>query len=482
MPGKNKGILLGTVHFITFFIMPVLIILLVLSVIFTNSEYYTRILKNADLINGFIEVKNIETNNAIQEEIEREVGLKEYTAKFEKISENYQYRKEEYKKINKEEEYRSLVEQKKDLKSMTWEEAKEIFPAREQFEKNREGELARVTSMIKNIETYRDEKEDMIEEYEDRLEDAEDEYNDAKDILEDKQDDARDIADKHKNTFSNRLYADLEILNPVLTKILNEKLIEGSVRNEIEKLLNFFTSYEKQKAYGNIYSISRPSNTLGEKQMLRVRFPEITISMWIKEDVNGEIRSRHLLSDIFVDEIRKMNNLQNRGLFITMFKFADTGLGEFVGRRFLKKTGIKISNGLIYMDNLVLEDESAETVATVMKVSTWSQYLIYAVPGILILYLLILFFSSAERRKKLKGLQVILIYPSLIIIIASGFAIVASRFVLDHYPQLITDVTLQTYAKSLLFVVSLHTFIPVAAVFTVLLITGLVLKKINNSK
>lgn len=480
MSDKNRGFLIGTVNFITFFIMPVLVLLLVFSVIFTNSEYYTRILKNADLINGFIEVKNIETNMAIQEEIEKEVGLKKYTAQFEEIADNYQYKKEEYKKINKEEEYQSLVEQKHDLKSMTWDEAKEIFPSREQFEKNREGELARVNSMIESIEKYRDEKEDLIEEYEDRLDEAEDRYNDAKDTLEDKQEEARDIAGKHKNTLSSRLYADLEILNPVLTKLLNEKLIEKSVRKEIEKILDFMTSYEKQNAYGNIYSISRPSGTLAEKQMLRVRFPAITISMWVNEDENGVVRSRHLLSDIFVDEIRKMNNLQNRGLFITMFKFADTGLGEFFGRRFLKDTGIKIDNGLIYMDNLVLEDESAETVATVMKVATLSQYLIYVVPGILLLYLLILFFSSAERRKKMKGLQVILIYPSLLMILASGLAIVASRFVFDYYPQLITDLTLQTYAKSLIFVVSLHTFLPVIGVFGILLIAGLVLKKINN--
>jgi len=478
---ENRGIILFLVHCVAFFIIPVLLLMFIFSILFTNSAYYTGILKNADIISGFIEIKNIETNMAIQEEIEREVGLKEYTVKLKQISENFKYRQDEFNKINRSDEYESLVDQKNDLESMEWEEAQEIFPTREQFELNREGELARVTSLIENIKTYRDQNEDKIEEYEGKLEDAEEEYDDALDDLEDKQDEARDIAQKYRNNLSGRLYADLEILNPVLTKLLNTKLIDHAVRIEIEKLIQFFTTYEKQRIYGNVYSIIRTDNTIGNTQMLRVRFPEITISLWVQDDNAGVTRSRHLLSDIFVNEIRNMNNLQNRGLFITMFKFSDTGLGEFFGRRFLKKTGIKINNGLIYLDNFVLEDESAEIVASVMKIATWSQYLIYVVPAILILYLLILFFSSAEKRKKIKGLQVILIYPSLIMIITSGVAIIASRFVFDYYPQLITDLTLQTYTKSLLFVVSSHTFLPVIGVFGLLLIAGLVLKKINHS-
>jgi len=477
---ESRGIALFLVHCAAFFIIPVLLLMFVFSILFTNSKYYTGILKNADIISGFIEIKNIETNMAIQEEIEREVGLKEYTAKLKKISENFKYRQNEFNKINKTDEYKSLVDQKNDLESIEWEEAQDIFPTREQFELNREGELTRVTSLIENIKTYRDKNEDKIEEYEDKLEDAEDEYEDALDDLEDKQEEARDIAQKHRNNLSGRLYADLEILNPVLTKLLNVKLIDHAVRIEIEKLIQFFTTYEKQRIYGNVYSIIRTDNTIGNAQMLRVRFPEITISLWVQDNNAGVTRSRHLLSDIFVNEIRKMNNLQNRGLFITMFKFSDTGLGEFFGRRFLNKTGIKINNGLIYLDNLVLEDDAAETVTLIMKIATYSKYLLYIFPTILLLYISILFFSSANRQKKIAGIKSILIYPSLLIIIISAAAILASRFVFNYYPQLITDITMQTYAKSLLFVISLHTFIPVIGVFGILLMAGLIIKKINH--
>ncbi|MFW5752069.1 MAG: hypothetical protein ACOCW8_01895 [bacterium] len=477
---ESRGIVIFMVHCAAFFIIPVLLLMLIFSILFTRSEYYTGILKNTDIISTFIEVKNIETNMAIQEEIEREVGLNEYTAKFKQISENYKYWQDEFNNINKTDEYKSLVEQKNELKSMEWEEAQEIFPTRKQFEMNREGELARVTSLIENIKTYRDTNEDNIEKYEDKLEEAEDNYEDALDVLEDKQEEARDIAQKHRNNLSGRLYADLEILNPVLTKLLNVKLIDHAVRIEIEKLIQFFTTYEKQKIYGNVYSIIRSDTAIGNAQMLRVRFPEITINLWIKNDNTGITPSRHLLSDIFVNEIRNMNNLQNRGLFITMFKFSNTGLGEFFGRRILRKTGIKINDGLIYLDNLVLEDDAAETVTLIMKIATYSKYLLYIIPAIILLYISILFFSSASRKKKIAGIKSILIYPSLLIIIISSAAILASRFVFNHYPQLITDITMQTYAKSLLFVISLHTFIPVIGVFGILLLAGLIIKKINH--
>jgi hypothetical protein len=477
---ESKGIVLFFVQVVAFFSIPVFLLMLIFSILFTNSEYYTSILKNADLISGFIEVKNLETNRAIQEEIERKVGLQVYTVKFEQISENFKLTKEEFNKINKTDEFESLVEQKNDLKSMKWEEAQEIFPTREQFEMNREGELNRVTSLIESIKTYRDKNEDNIEEYEDKLDDAEDEYEDALDELEDKQEEARDIAQKHRDNLSGRLYADLEILNPVLTKLLNDYLIDISVRKEIDKLIHFFTTYETQKIHGNIYSITRPADTITNAQMLRVRFPEITISLWVKDENAGMTQSRHLLSDIFVNEIRNMNNLQNRGLFITMFKFADTGPGEFLGRRFLKKTGVKLKNGLIYVDNLILENDTAETVANIMKIATFSKHLVYVVPAFILLYISILFFSSVNRQKKIRSLQNILIYPSLLIIAASCASILASRFVLNYYPQLITDITLQTYAKSFIFMISLHTFLPVTVVFGVLLLTGLTIKKFNN--
>ncbi len=476
----KMGFLSGLTSALLILLLPPLMLATVLHHTLTNPSFYTDILKNARLIDAFVEAKNLQMNQKIREEIAKEVKLDEQSLKTERIRTQYEHDQAAFDRINKTEAFEGLKKQRKEMDDLTWKQARDLFPTEKEFEAHREKELARFNLQIKEIEAYREKNEAAIGKSEKEYKKTKEEYEDALSELESRNKKALKIIERNKDTLSAKMYADLEKLSPRLTRVMNDLLIEKAVRREIEKLLAFMTSYETQKARGLIYE-AKPA-TMGEmsKQRLAIRLPSVSISLIVDEEKHGVKRKKHLLSQIFVEEIRRQSQLINKDLFLTLFRFSDTSLGEYFTGRYLKKAGLSIDNGVIHMPSLVLEGDKAEVFEKIMMAATYGAWLKFITAAMLLLLILFLLFSRAEGKRRLGVLKSLLLYPSGLILLGCGAALAGSRFLLDYRPDLIIDLTARSYTRSFLFVTAWHLVLPVLAVFGGMFLIGIFLRKLGK--
>ncbi len=474
---KPKGIIFTIISIIAFIVIPAATITAIVLTVLLQPGFYTGILKDGKFITAFVEAKNWQVEKQISDEIERDVKITEYTREYDAIKSRYEQAKENYARISRENEIESLKKQHRDVKALKWKHVRDTFPDENGFEKNREEVLAKLKEMITENEEYQDRNSDVIKAARKAMKQAEDDFEDALSTLEDKKKDAEKIAEKHKNTFSGKLYADLERIEGPLSEILNDKLINGAVRDEIAKVLGFLTSYDRQIEQRNIY-YARINDARGlTGRSLRVKMPDIAISLWVNDDSKGHPARRHVLSQLLVNELDRIESLENRILLKTLFRFSDTSLAEYFTGKYLKKLGLTIDGGVIRMSNIILKDEQAETVSAVMEVISWAQYAAYVAAGILLLFILYLIFSTVERRRKLAMLKRIFIYPSILVLLACGLFIWASRNIINYYPDIIQDLSVRSYVKHLSFTAGWHFIMPMLIVFTALFIAGLIIRK-----
>ena len=83
-----------------------------------------------------------------------------------------------------------------------------------------------------------------------------------------------------------------------------------------------------------------------------------------------------------------------------LFRLSDSSLGEYFAGKYLGTLGLAaIDGGVIRLSDLVLKDEKAEMLADIMQALSWGRYAVYGAAGLLILFMLFLFFSTVERRR-----------------------------------------------------------------------------------
>ncbi|MBP7737080.1 MAG: hypothetical protein KA369_13970 [Spirochaetes bacterium] len=434
-------------------------------------------MKDGKFITAFIEAKNWQVERQISDEIERDVKITEYTREYDTIKSRYEQAKEDYARISRENEIESLKKQHRDVKALKWKLVRDTFPDENGFEKNREEVLAKLKEMITEKEEYQEQNKDQIKTARKAMKKASNDYEDALSTLEDKKKDAEKIAEKHKNTFSGKLYNDLERIEGPLSKILNDKLIDGAVRAEIAKILRFLTSYDRQIEQHNIY-YARTNDGRGlTARSLRVKLPDIAISLWVNDESKGKPRKRHVLSQLLVEELDRIDSLENRMLLKTLFRLSDTSLGEYFTGKYLKKLGLTIDGGVIRMSNIILKDEQAETVSSIMEAMSWAQYAAFGAAGILVLFIFYFIFSTVERRRKLAMLKRLFIYPSLLVLLACGVFTWTSRNIFAYYPDILQDLSVRSYVKHLSFTAGWHFIMPMLVVFGALFIAGLMIRK-----
>ncbi len=472
-----RGAVFTLVSAAALIIIPVATAGAILITVLLQPSFYTGILKNGRLISAFVEAKNWHTEKQIDEEIERDVQITKFTGEFEKFKAAYELARKEYDTVSRDGEIDSLKKQRRDIKDMDWKQVRDTFPDEKEYEKYRDNELKKIKESIAAIEEYQDKNGDRIKESRKKMKKARGEYEDALSILEDKKDDVKKITGKHRNTFSSTLYADLEDIEGPLTKILNRRLIDGAVRGEIEKLLRFMTSYDAQVEQRNIYYERLMSARRLGRRSLRVKFPEIEISLYVTDDSRGAPRKTHVLSELLADEIKNIGTLRNRTLLMTMFRLSDTSLGEYFGGKYLGRLGISIDHGVIRVSNLVLRGRKAELASDAMQALSWGRYAVYGAAGLLLLYVLFLFFSAVERRRKLGALKRLFIVPSLIVIGVCGALLLATRNIFSYVPDLVENLSVRSYVKHLGFTAALHMTAPLFVVFGALLAAGLVIRK-----
>lgn len=472
-----RGFLFTIIGYAALIVIPAAAIAAIIITVILRPSFYTGILKEGRFITAFVEGKNWQMEKQVSDEIEQDLRLTQFTAEFETIRSRYDRARTEYERTSRDEELEALEKQRGDLGRLKWKEVKETFPNRDDFERNRKTELAAITARIKEIEAYQDGNGDLIKSALAAMKKARGEYEDAVATLEDKKRDAEKIAEKHRDTLSGKLYADLERIEGPLSKILNEKLVDGAVRGEIEKVLAFMTGYDAQVERRNIfYRRDMGAEGLGGRTLV-VNVPDIEVSLWVDDDSGISPRKKHVMSQLMVEKLGTIGNLQNRTLLTTLFKFSDTGLGEYFAGNYLRRLGLTIDRGVIRMSGPVLTGEKAETLAMAMEVLSWGRYAAWGAAALPVLFILYLFFSTADRRRKLAALKRLLLYPSLLVLAACGALLWASRNIFSFYPDIIQDLAVRSYVKHLGFIAAWHFIVPLCIVFGAALVAGLAVRK-----
>lgn len=475
--GPKRNMTFTLMGITAFALIPVITAGSIIIAVLLRPSFYTGILKDGRFIAAFIQAKSWQTEKTVNDEIERELHLAEFTREFEAIRARYERAKDDYLITSREGEIGLLEKQRKELKDLEWEQVRETYSDENEFEKNREDELARTKNALRAIEEYRALNRDRIKSAETEMNEAGDRFEDALATLEDKKKDADKISRKHRDTLSGKLYADIEKIEQPLSKVLNERLIDGAVCSEIEKLIWFFTSYDRQVERRNVYyEMIMDEGSLG-RRALRVRLPVIEISLWVDDQTGGLKIKKHVLSQLLVEELRHINALQNHELLMTIFKMSDTRLGEHFGGKYLGKLGLTINGGVIRWPGVVLKNEDAEFASGLMQAMSWGQYAVYGAAGLAALFMVYLVFSTAERRRKLVLLKRLFIYPSIFILMLCGALLWVSRNIFNYYPDFIADLSARSYAKYLSFIAAWHFSIPLIAVFGTLLACGLAIRK-----
>ncbi|OHD62946.1 MAG: hypothetical protein A2176_04875 [Spirochaetes bacterium RBG_13_51_14] len=472
-PKQVKGVVFTIVNAFALILIPAVAVGALVLMVLLRPEFYAGILKNGGFITAFVEAKNWQTDQAINDEIERDLNLTQFTAEFKEIKARYEQAEQAYTKISRDAELESLKKQRADVKDIEWKQVANIFPTKDELESYREAELARLGGQITGIKAYRDAHGDEIKTARKEIKKARGEYEDARSVLEDKKADAEKIVEKHADTASNSIYGDLEIIEKPLTNLFNEKLIDGAVRDEIEKMLKFFTSYNTQAERGAVFYERPVSERAIGSPSLSVRLPAVRVSLWVDDDG----RQKHVLSQLLVEGIDRLYNLRNKALLKTMFRLSDSSLGEYFGGRYLSKFGFSIDGGFITRPAEVLEGPAGEYAALAMQILTVGKYAVFGAAGLLLLYIAYLFFSAVERRRKLSALKRLFIYPSLLILAACGSLLWASRYLFDCYPEIIENLTVRSFAKHLSFTAAWHLSVPVIIVFGSLFVAGLFIRK-----
>jgi hypothetical protein len=474
-PKKTRGIIFIIVSALAFLVIPFMTAVSIVLMVILSPAFYTGILKNGRFITAFVEAKNWQIDRTINDEIENSLDLRRFTAEFEKIKARYEQAKDTYMKISRDGEVESLKRERSITRSIEWKQVRGLFPSEDEFEKQREKEVKRLEKAISLIEDYQEKNSDAIKMVKKEMKNSRSEYEDSLSILEQKKSEADKIIEKHKNTLASSIYEDLEIIERPLAKIVNDRLIDGAVSEEIEKMLRFFTDYNAQVERGNIfYERAIDPATLG-RRVLNVRLPEIEINLWVDDAGHGK---RHVLSHLLVEEIDRIHKLRNKTLLLTMFRLSDSSLGEYFGGRYLSSLGLSLDGGVIRRPATLLRDTAAEHIARIMEILTWGQYLYLVAAGLLVLYIAFLFFSTVERRRKLKALKRLFIYPSLLVLTVCGLLLLASQTVFRFYPDIIQNLTVRSYAKHMSFIAAGYIVFPLVVVFGAAFVAGLVMRKI----
>lgn len=481
---EKKYRLLSMLSYLSLVIVPFFIIVSVVLFLLTSGSFYTSILKHSDLVRTSIYIKKWHTNEAIRQEIEEKTGLEVFKEKFKAIERDYEQKMDYYNRINKTEEFDRLKQQHKTLYWLSWKKAPAVFKSREEFKKYKDEELDKLDRLIDEIKEYRWQNRSSIGDAEDAFDDAEDAYEDARDLLKEKEQAAHDIILSHDNSLMGQVYSDMDIISPPLTKILNEKLIDRAVKEEINRVIDFLTSYYTQVQEGNVYRNAfdlTVDSRLGDN--LRVRVPGFSISLWVEDQVKGILQKRHLFSEVFVDIVRGLPDLKKRDTFINLFRFSESSMAENLGRNYLKKANLTIVNGVIRMDPVELSGGDAHTMEAIMLAATWGNYIKYALPVLVIILFLVIALSGAQKNKRLKAVQRGLLYPSVICTALCIVLAVASFFVGNIFHGFLENSLLQMYVGRFVPVLMLHITVPLIVVFLPLLIVGIIIgKKTKNSE
>lgn len=475
---ERKGRGLGLLALVSAIIIPLCLLAFTFYGILTDSSFYARILKKADIISTFIQTRNTALNAKINAEIENELHLDAERNNFAYAKDDYEEKKDIYNALNKTDEFDQLKQERKETNKLEWKNVSHLFNSKDEFNNYKKKELGGFDSKMDEIKTYRKANKAAISNAEKIMDAAEDKFNENRKTLEKKEKKALEMLASQGNTLTGKIFSDIETIKPELTEVLNNTLIDVSVKGEIDKLILFTTTRDQQLKDGKIFyespDVGRNTAGIGE---LKIRLPQFVMSLMVEENSSGLKGRRHLLSDVFVEIIKSKKGLYNKELFIKIFKYSESGMAEIISNLFLNDAGFSLRGNSIIMDPVVLSGSAAYRFDKVMKVASMQDLFRIVLPILAAVFLLLLLIYPAPLRRRLRTIRAVLLYPSFLIVVTCVVVIVLSwtSYPMTFLPESMSNEYMLAYVRSAVSSVPAFLLFPVMSLFALMALAGIIL-------
>ncbi|PKL15598.1 MAG: hypothetical protein CVV49_20610 [Spirochaetae bacterium HGW-Spirochaetae-5] len=460
-----RKIFLYILSIISIIVIPVTITASILLTLAVNENFYISVIKSLNLVETFIETKNVQIERDIKREVEKRTGMSQFKPVYESLRKDYEDKLIAYTVLNKNEEFDKIDKQIDDLDDLKWEKSMKDLKA-----------------ALKEIKEYRSKNKSAISKIEDEMDDAKDKFEDAEDDLKDKEKDAVKIIESRRSEFMNEMLTDIAKVEPALTKELNTLFLDKELKSVIKTYLEFLTTWQQQRDSGNIYESRLNVESGMIENVKKIKLPPLVLSLRVKVNENGIEKEKNLLSEVFVEKIRETPGLKSPWVLTQIFKISDSWVAEAAGNTFLKDAGLSMSGGVIRSDAIVISGEKAVHFEKIMMVLSMAKYIPYAAAGAVLFFILVLFIVAPEKRTGLRFAGFVVKYPSVLIVIAGIAVIIASIKPGLMIPQIVNDPVNSAFFDKVAFTTALHLFAPLTAVFFALSLIGGLLRRLGREK
>ncbi|MCL1865540.1 MAG: hypothetical protein FWF73_06995 [Spirochaetes bacterium] len=477
-----KKILFYVISVIATAIIPTVITLSIILTLSVNENFYISIIKRLNLIETFIVTKNAQIEKEIQIEVEKKTDMSAYREVYESLKKDYEDKLIAYRTINKTDEFEKLDKQIDVLDDLKWEKSDDTFKTKDDFNKFKKLKMNDLKTALKEIKDYRKENKKAINNAEDVMDDAEDKFKDAQKQLKKKENQAKDIIETRRGEFMNEMHHDIGKVEPLLSKDFNNLFIDKELKSIIKTYIDFLTSWENQIKAGNIYEAKLNVENGIVETVKKIKLPPLRVNLRVKVKENGFEKEKNILSEVFVERIRETSGLKSPWILTQIFKFSDSWIAESIVSSKLKDSGLRLSNGLIQSNAIIIAGEQAENLEKVMMVLSTARYAPYIATGVIILCVMLLFILSSNKRDGLRTSMLIIRYSSIIMIIGSIAAIIVSMKPELLFQPIVDDPIQSIFFDKILEITSLHIVIPALVIFFALSVIGGALAKILKKK
>jgi hypothetical protein len=193
-------------------------------------------------------------------------------------------------------------------------------------------------------------------------------------------------------------------------------------------------------------------------------------------------REKNILSEVFVDRIRETSGLKSPWILTQIFKLSDSWIAESVLNSKLKESGIRLSNGVIQSNSIIVAGETAENLEKGMMALSTASYVPYIAIGVILLCIILLCIFASSLRDGFRSSMSIIRFSSVLMIIVSIAAIIIAIKPDLLFQPIGDDPIKSIFMEKVMSITSLHIFVPMLVVFFVLSFMGGTLSKILKRK
>ncbi|MCL1834358.1 MAG: hypothetical protein FWG49_07650 [Leptospirales bacterium] len=461
---------------------PIVITISILLTLAVNEDFFISIIKRLNLIETFIVTKNDQIEKDIQKEVEKETDISAFKDIYESFKTGYEDKLVAYKIINKSDEFDKLDKQIDELDDLKWKKSDDTFKTKDEFNKFKKLKMNDLKDALKEIKDYRKENKKAINQTEDEMDDAEDKFKDVQKELKKKENKAKSIIETRRGEFMNEMHYDIGKIEPLLTKDFNSLFVDKELKSIIKVYMDFLTSRQNQIKAGNIYEAKFNVDDGIVGNVKKIKLPPLKVNLRVKIKENGIEKEKNILSEVFVERINETTGLKSPWLLTRIFKLSDSWLAEWAINSKLKDSGLRLSNGVIRSDSIIVSGEQAESLEKGMMALSIASYAPYIAIGVVIFCIILVLILSSNIRNGIRTSGLIIKFSSMIMVIGSIAAIIVSIRPNILFQPIFDDPIKSIFLDKVLFITSLHILIPILVIFLALSFVGGVLSKIGKTK